>query len=57
MNILKVTKLLELWRVDLLLKELNQGTAHHLAVDEIIVTFKGRFIFKQYIPKKNNWLG
>jgi hypothetical protein len=25
----------------------------HLAVDEVTVLFKGRFIFKQYIPKKH----
>jgi hypothetical protein len=25
----------------------------HLAVDEIIVLFKGRVIFEQYIPKKH----
>jgi hypothetical protein len=28
-----------------------------LAVDEIIVLFKGRVIFKQYILKKNKWFG
>ena len=26
--------------------------SEHLAVDEVNVKFKGRFIFKQYIPKK-----
>jgi len=26
--------------------------SEHLAVDEVIVKFKGRFIFRQYIPKK-----
>jgi len=26
--------------------------SEHLAVDEVIVKFKGRVIFKQYIPKK-----
>jgi len=25
----------------------------HLAVDEVIVKFNGRIVFKQYIPKKN----
>ena len=29
----------------------------HLAVDEIIVLFKGSVIFKQYIPKKHKWFG
>jgi hypothetical protein len=27
--------------------------SEHLAVDEVTVIFKGRVIFKQYIPKKN----
>ena len=26
--------------------------SEHLAVDEVIVKFKGRVLFKQYIPKK-----
>ena len=26
--------------------------SEHLAVDEVIVKFKGRVIFRQYIPKK-----
>jgi hypothetical protein len=26
--------------------------SEHLSVDEVIVLFKGRVIFKQYIPKK-----
>ena len=29
----------------------------HLAVDEIIVLFTGRVIFKQYIPKKHKEFG
>jgi hypothetical protein len=29
----------------------------HLAVDKIIVLFKGRVIFKQYIPKKHKLFG
>jgi hypothetical protein len=29
----------------------------HLAVDEIIVLFKGRVIFKRYIPKKCKQIG
>ena len=29
----------------------------HSAVDEIIVLFKGRVIFKQYVPKKHKWFG
>jgi hypothetical protein len=29
----------------------------HLAVDEVIVKFKGRVIFRQYIPKKKKDFG
>jgi len=29
----------------------------HLAVDEVIVKFKGRVIFRQYIPKKIKCFG
>jgi hypothetical protein len=29
----------------------------HLVVDEIIVLFKGRVVFKQYIPKKHKRFG
>jgi hypothetical protein len=29
----------------------------HLAIGEITVLFKGKVIFKQYIPKKHIWLG
>ncbi len=29
----------------------------HIAIDEIIVKFKGRVIFRQYIPKKRKQLG
>jgi hypothetical protein len=29
----------------------------HLAVDEVIVPFKGRVNFKQYIPKKHKCFG
>jgi len=28
-----------------------------LAVDKVIVKFKGRVIFRQYIPKKRNHFG
>ena len=28
--------------------------SEHLAVDEVIVKFKGKIVFKQYIPKKHN---
>jgi len=29
--------------------------SEHLAVDEVIVKFKGRVIFRQYIPKKQTF--
>jgi hypothetical protein len=29
----------------------------HLAIDEIFVLFKGRVVFKQYIPKKHKCFG
>jgi hypothetical protein len=29
----------------------------HLAVDEIIVLYESKVIFKQYIPKKHKWFG
>jgi len=28
--------------------------SEHLAVDDVIVKFNGRIIFRQYIPKKRN---
>jgi hypothetical protein len=31
--------------------------SEHLAVDEVIMKFKGRIVFKQYIPKKYTSLG
>jgi hypothetical protein len=31
--------------------------SEHLAVDEIIVLFKGRVVFRQYIPKKHKRFG
>jgi hypothetical protein len=29
----------------------------HVAVDEVLVKFKGRIVFKQYIPKKHKHFG
>ena len=29
----------------------------HLAVDEVIVLYKGRVIFRQYVPKKRKRFG
>ena len=31
--------------------------SQHLAADEVIVKFKGRVLFKQYIPKKHKCFG
>ena len=31
--------------------------SEYLAVDEVIVKFKGRIVFKQYIPKKRKCFG
>jgi hypothetical protein len=31
--------------------------SEHLAIDEVIVLFKGRVVFKQYIPKKHKRFG
>jgi hypothetical protein len=33
------------------------GPSEHLSVDEVIVKFKGRVIFRQYIPKKRKCFG
>ena len=36
---------------------LNSIPSEHLAVDEVIVKFKGRVIFRQYTPKKRKRFG
>jgi len=47
-----------LWKIQDLLEIIRMNfskfynPSEHLAVDEIIVKFKGRIVFKQYIPKK-----
>ena len=47
-----------LWKIRDLFQILNStfpkfyNPSENLAVDEVIVSFKGRVIFKQYIPKK-----
>jgi len=47
-----------LWKLRTVFDKLNEAYAkfynssEHLAVDEVIVKFKGRAIFRQYIPKK-----
>ena len=35
----------------------QHNPSENLAVDEVIVSFKGRVIFKQYIPKKRKCFG
>jgi hypothetical protein len=52
-----------LWKIRTLFDTLNQAYAkfynpsEHLAVDKVIVKFKGRVIFRQYIPKKRKCFG
>ena len=47
-----------LWKIWIVFYTLNQAypkfynSFEHLAVDEVIVKFQGRVIFRQYIPKK-----
>ena len=49
----------QLWKIRNLFDILNDkfskfyNPSEHLAVDEVIVKFKGRVIFRQYIPKKH----
>ena len=45
----KIRDLFEITRTDF---SKFYNPSEHLAVDEIIVKFKGRIVFKQYIPKK-----
>ena len=52
-----------LWKLMTAFDTLNEAytkfykPSEHLAVDELIVKFQGRFIFKQYIPKKRKLFG
>ena len=52
-----------LWKLRTVFDKLNEAYAkfynasEHLAVDKVIVKFKGRVIFKQYIPKKRKHFG
>jgi len=52
-----------LWKIRDLLEILNAtfskfyNPSDNLAIDEVIVSFKGRVIFKQYIPKKRKRFG
>ena len=48
-----------LWKIRQIFNSLNSKfcelyhPSEHLAVDEVIVLFKGRVVFRQYIPKKH----
>ena len=52
-----------LWILRTVFDKLNEAYAkfcnpsEHLAVDDVIVKFKGRVIFRQYIPKKRKRFG
>jgi hypothetical protein len=52
-----------LWKIRTIFDTLNENYAkfynpsEHLAVDEVIVKFKGRVIFKQHITKKHKRFG
>ena len=52
-----------LWKIRTIFYTLNQAYTkfynplHYLAVDEVIVKFQGRVIFRQYIPKKRKSFG
>ena len=52
-----------LWKTrnvfDILKKKFSKfyNPSEHLAVDEVIVKYKGRVIFRQYIPKKHKCFG
>jgi hypothetical protein len=48
----------QLWKLRTVFDKLNKAygkfnnPSDHLAEDEVIINFKGRVIFRQYIPKK-----
>jgi len=52
-----------LWKIRAIVDKLSGSYAkyysltNHLAVDEIIVLFKGRVVVKHYISKKHKWCG
>ena len=52
-----------LWKLRTVFDKLNEAYAkfynplEHLAVDEVMVKFKGRVIFRKYIPKKRKRFG
>ena len=63
MNLIGQTKILTDWKIRDLFEILNAtfsifyNPSENLSVDEVIVPFKGRVIFKQYIPKKRKVFG
>lgn len=46
---------MEIEKSDILKKKFSKfySPSEHLALDKVIVKFKGRAIFQQYIPKKH----
>jgi hypothetical protein len=52
-----------LWKLRTVFGKLNEAytkfynSLEHMAVDGVIVKFKGRVIFRQYIPKKRKNFG
>jgi len=63
MNLTTHMKITMDWKMRAIFDKLNDSYAKcynptkHLAVDGIIVLFKDRIIFKQYIPKKHKQFG
>jgi hypothetical protein len=47
----------QLWKIRTVFEKLNEAYAKHLAVDEVIVKFQGRVMFRQYNPKKRKLFG
>jgi len=52
-------RLLKIWDLFEILRNFSKfyNPSEHLAVDEVIVKFRGRVVFKQYIPKKRKCFG
>jgi hypothetical protein len=59
MNLMRDDNFDRLWKMRIIFDMLSDAYAkyysptEHLAANEIIVLFKGRVVFKQYIPKKH----
>jgi hypothetical protein len=57
MNLTRQMTILTLWKMRTIFDMLSDkyySPTEHLAVNEIIVLYKGQVIFKQYIPKKHS---